>query len=596
MEKYCLATYQTKRLPTRDVWVGNIAIGSSHPIRIQSMITANTNDTQACVEQILRLNEKGCEMVRLTVQGKKEAANLENIKNALINKGYDIPLIADIHFYPPAALMVADFVDKVRINPGNFLDRRATFKKLTYTEQSYKDEIKRIEEGFLPLVEKCKKRNIALRIGTNHGSLSDRIMNYYGDTPEGMVISAMEYAEICRAHDFHNFLFSMKSSNPLVMIQAYRLLVHKMLEKGWDYPLHLGVTEAGEGEDGRIKSAVGIGSLLIDGLGDTLRVSLTEDPWEEVDPCKKLIDLAQEYQQKKSRPFTEKKRNPFSIDKRPKFNYPFHPDGTIFLCATNYRKDDLHKIEADTLLFPSLPSKDVRERLPEKISLFVEKVIDEHKSLILPFSKEGSFLQKPFGLKIASRNLVDQIDKYKPDFLLLSPENDPIHETRAICEQIEEKIPRILAFKDSDLTATSCEYGSLLCDHLADGICILGDSSILTRQDLSFSILQACRMRSNKTEFISCPSCGRTLFNLQEVSRRIREKTDHLPGVKIAIMGCIVNGPGEMADADFGYVGSKPGKIDLYIGKTCVKRGIDSAHADEELISLIKSEGKWVNP
>ena len=457
------------RWKTRVVNVGKVGIGGENPVRIQSMTTSDTRDVKATVDQVLRLEDAGCEIVRITVQGKKEAEACEKIKNELIGHNCNIPLVADIHFYPPAAMLVADFVDKIRINPGNFADTRAIFKKIEYTDSLYSNELLKIEEKFSPLVEKCKKRGIAIRIGTNHGSLSDRIMNRYGDTSYGMVESAFEFARVCRKLDYHNFLFSMKASNPLVMIHANRLLVAEMVKIGWNYPLHLGVTEAGNGEDGRIKSAVGIGSLLLDGLGDTIRVSLTEDPWAEIDPCKRIIKFAKE---------------------RSKLRLP----------------------QIDTLMPSPL--------------------------------KEGSVILKA------------KYDVSAEDLVILA----------------------------------SMELGSQLINGLANGVEI---DSHHKSKDFELNLLQACRIINFKTDFIACPGCGRTLFDLQSVTNRIKEKTGHLPGVKIAIMGCIVNGPGEMADADFGFVGSRPGKIDLYVGKTCVEKNIDFIDAETKLINLIKSHGKW---
>ena len=479
------------RWKTRVVDVGGVGIGGENPVRIQSMTTSNTRDVKATIDQILRLQDAGCEIVRVTVQGKKEAEACGEIKNELVRLGCDIPIVADIHFYPPAALLVADFADKVRINPGNFVDNRAVFKKIEYTDETYISEVEKIEEVFLPLIEKCKKRGIAMRIGTNHGSLSDRIMNRYGDTPHGMVESAFEFARLCRKYDYHNFLFSMKASNPLVMIRAYRLLVAEMIKIGWNYPLHLGVTEAGNGEDGRIKSAVGIGTLLLGGFGDTIRVSLTEDPWAEIDPCKRLIKFAKE---------------------RSKLRLP-------------------------TVDAPLLTPRKMVENAP---------IIEEFSREVLEKSDAPVILKAKY--QVSAEDLV------------------------------------ILA---------SMELGSYLIDGLANGIIV---DSHHKSENFEKSILQACRMLSFKTDFIACPGCGRTLFELQAVTNRIKEKTGHLPGVKIAIMGCIVNGPGEMADADFGYVGSKMGKIDLYVGKTCVQRGIDFADADTKLIELIKAHGKWVEP
>lgn len=485
------------RRKTREVKVGGIGIGGDNPIRIQSMTTSPTKDVDATIEQVMRLSDVGCEIARITVQGKKEAESAEKIKSGLLAKGYTIPLVADIHFYPPAAMMVIDFVDKVRVNPGNYVDNRAVFKAIEYSAETYFKELEKIEAGFSPLVLKTKMLGKAMRIGTNHGSLSDRIMNRYGDTPDGMVESALEFARICRKLDFHDFCFSMKASNVLVMVEAYRKLVRAMDGLGWDYPLHLGVTEAGDGEDGRVKSAMGIGSLLLDGVGDTIRVSLTEDPWEEIEPCKQLVKLAEE----KAR------------------------------LGLGDRYDRTHKV--------ILP----KDSLPNgawTVNLKGDKVREGRRM----------FRDGPDG----------------PMILKWDEEEGPDHLIRA-----------------------SAELGSLLIDGIGDGIKGLSE-------DLTLKILQASRLHMSKTEFIACPGCGRTLFNLQKVTERIRAKTGHLPGVKIAIMGCIVNGPGEMADADFGYVGSKTGMIDLYVGKECVEKGIDELEADSRLIELIKKHGMWVPP
>ena len=517
------------RRKTREIQVGKVGIGGDNPIRVQSMTTSNTRDVDATVDQILRLEQAGCEIVRVTVQGKKEAGACESIKNALAKRGCAIPLIADIHFYPPAALLVADFVDKIRINPGNFADRRAVFKTIEYDDATYMEELEKIEETFTPLVDKCKRLGRAMRIGTNHGSLSDRIMNRYGDTPAGMVESALEYARICHKQDYHNFLFSMKASNPKVMVETYRLLVSEMDKLGWDYPLHLGVTEAGDGEDGRIKSAIGIGSLLIDGMGDTIRVSLTEDPWEEIAPCKELVTFAEKFTGTSF---------PLKLGKRfvrEDSSGTLHRDGSVLLEAD---PDVIHIHGGDPSTW---------------------KILLEQPTPYVLFS-------------------ADQL----------------LHEGRAFFRWIREAkldLPVILK-QDEPLTPISgvIELGALLLDGLGEGICIP------CPEELGYKLLQACRMRATSTEYIACPGCGRTLFNLQEVTARIRSKTAHLPGVKIAIMGCIVNGPGEMADADFGYVGSRTGKVDLYVGKTCIERDIDETEADERLIALIKVYDRWIEP
>ncbi|MCH9611041.1 MAG: 4-hydroxy-3-methylbut-2-en-1-yl diphosphate synthase (ferredoxin) [Chlamydiales bacterium] len=563
-----------KFFESRVVMVGNVAVGGKNPIRIQSMTTTDTRDAQATADQIIKLADAGCEIARVTVQGKREAAACEQIKNLLVQRGYSIPLVADIHFYPPAAMMVADFCDKVRINPGNFVDKRASFKQIDYDDHSYAAELQKIEEKFSPLVEKCKGLKRALRIGTNHGSLSDRIMNRYGDTAKGMVESALEFGRICRAHDFHNVIFSMKASNTAVMTHAYRLLVEKMMELGWDYPLHLGVTEAGEGEDGRVKSAIGIGSLLLDGLGDTIRVSLTEDPWHEIPPCKELATFV-------------RKRDHLAITfPRRKVSNPLHRDGAVVL------KLSLSEVESDSFfadLGCSLQFGAIK-REPASVDGVIADF--EHPKLerlkaagIAVFTEPTIFTEDP---KTWNRDV--PIAFYKPSQFEGGP----------ILKWIQGRdFPLILHFsyeqKDPTLRAAA-EMGSLLLDGLGEGICLESKQPLAKRRQLAFSILQGARMRSSKTEFISCPGCGRTLFNLQEVAAKIREKTEHLIGVKIAIMGCIVNGPGEMADADFGYVGSRPGMIDLYVGKECVERNIPMEQSCEKLVELIKKYDSWVEP
>ena len=581
MTRYCESISQIIRWKTREVKVGSVGVGGNNPIRIQSMTTSNTRDAEATAAQIMKLSDMGCEIARITVQGKKEAESCEAIKNLLVQRGYSIPLVADIHFYPPAALLVAEFVDKVRINPGNFVDRRASFKTIEYDDAAYAREIQRIEEGFSPLVEKCKRRRVAMRIGTNHGSLSDRIMNRYGDSPMGMVESALEFARVCRKLDYHDFIFSMKASNPVVMIQAYRLLVAEMMRLGWNYPLHLGVTEAGEGEDGRIKSAMGIGALLMDGLGDTIRVSLTEDPWQEIDPCRRLVRFAEERLGKGIEPFTEKQRDASAIVRR-KIEKPLHPDGAVLLKA---EESDLFHLEsfegADAVWFDNIPDSPV-------IDVLREKGLRIYATSDLTLIDGGLF----------------PLDAPRPEWILFKPSLSPIHETRRLIDDLKERgldIPVLLCLQISDdpedaVIRAGVEAGALLCDGLGDGICILGNMPLEARKKMSFNLLQGARMRMSKTDYISCPGCGRTLFHLQDVARSIRERTLHLAGVKIAIMGCIVNGPGEMADADFGYVGSKPGKIDLYVGKTCVERDIDFADAVDKLVALIASHGKWVEP
>ena len=600
--RYCTSTFRTERWKTREVMVGNIAVGGSHPIRIQSMTSSKTRDVEATVEQIMRLSDVGCEIARVTVQGKKEAEACEHIKNQLLQAGYTIPVVADIHFYPPAAMLVIDFVDKVRINPGNYLDKRACFKVLEYTDETYAQELERVEENFAPLVLKSKELGRAMRIGTNHGSLSDRIMSRYGDTPAGMVASAIEYAEVCRKYDFHDFMFSMKSSNPQIMIQAYRLLVAKMIELGWDYPLHLGVTEAGEGEDGRIKSAIGIGALLVDGLGDTIRVSLTEDPWHEINPCRRLVAFAEGCQGRGVEPYKKinecDKKSPVAAPE----SIPFHRDSSVGLCVT---AEDL---AAEDFL-KTLGCKPSSKRWAKDIATvdFI-KVLSTSSTISTLQELNIGVLPNDPSIAVIEDEAEAQwevLKETKPTLVLLRPKKSGrVQYARKFfnwCRGWECDVPIILNFVyDGDwediILQASAECGALLCDGFGEGLMLEGPYALVSLRELSFSILQGCRKRTVKTEFISCPSCGRTLFNLQEVSARIRKLTGHLPGVKIAIMGCIVNGPGEMADADFGYVGSKPGKVDLYVGKTCVERGIDHTEADIRLVELIKAHGCWMEP
>lgn len=633
--RYCESISKTKRWHTRVVMVGNVGVGGDNPVRIQSMTTSDTRDVQATVDQIKRLADVGCEIARVTVQGMKEADACEQIKNQLVQAGYMIPLVADIHFFPPAALRVADFVDKVRVNPGNFVDKRATFRVIEYNDASYAEELERIDEKFSPLVLKCKSLKRSMRIGTNHGSLSDRIMNRFGDTPQGMVESALEFARVCRKYDYHDFMFSMKASNPLVMVLAYRLLVAEMMKLGWDYPLHLGVTEAGEGEDGRVKSAMGIGALLLDGLGDTIRVSLTEDPWYEIEPCKRLVAFAEHYESLSGVKLFEEKHRDIEHISRTTVILPsdlaFHRDGTVVLsvnekqilsddffqqigCDVQLGQPKLKRDSADILWVESSLSDKALQKLRQLkeigVSLLSTHLLDCSEQII-PLGQaaiSAKFSLRPVqakGILVTSEEDWKPLIELAPSFIIIKPAHaNRFQYARSFFEWMRSSgltCPVILCAEyqgdTEDLTLQSAsELGALLSDAMGDGIALQGDYPLGQLRKLSFSILQAARMRTTKTDFISCPSCGRTLFNLQDVTARIRARTAHLPGVKIAIMGCIVNGPGEMADADFGYVGSKPGKIDLYVGKTCVEKGIDFADADDRLVALIKEHGRWEEP
>ncbi|MQM09920.1 hypothetical protein Taro_042804 [Colocasia esculenta] len=639
-QKYCESIHNTVRRKTRTVMVGNVGIGSDHPIRIQTMTTSDTKDVKATVDEVMRIADKGADLVRITVQGKKEADACFEIKNTLVQRNYNIPLVADIHFAPPIALRVAECFEKIRVNPGNFADRRAQFEKIEYTEDDYQKELEHIEEVFSPLVEKCKKYGRAMRIGTNHGSLSDRIMSYYGDSPRGMVESAFEFARICRKLDFHNFVFSMKASNPVIMAQAYRLLVAEMYVHGWDYPLHLGVTEAGEGEDGRMKSAIGIGTLLQDGLGDTIRVSLTEPPEQEIDPCRRLANLGMEAAnlQKGVVPFEEKHRHYFDFQRRNgqlpvqkegeevDYRGVLHRDGSVLMSVS------LDKLQTPEVLYKSLgtklvigmPFKDLAtvdsillRQLPPvddvDSRLALKRLIDISMGVLTPLSEQ---LTKPLPNAIVLVNLKELTSgayKLLPEGsrLAVSIRGDEPYQELDILKDAKDvtlllhnvlltdkKISRVHAARRDDVViGAGSNAGALLVDGLGDGVLLEApDQDFDFLRNTSFNLLQGCRMRNTKTEYVSCPSCGRTLFDLQEISAQIRERTSHLPGVSIAIMGCIVNGPGEMADADFGYVGGAPGKIDLYVGKSVVKRGIAMEHATDALIQLIKDHGRWVDP
>lgn len=582
---------------TRSVSVGKLQIGSEHPIRIQSMTTSDSRDVEATVSQIIRLADAGCELVRLTVQGIKEAEGCEKIKESLLRQGYEIPLAADIHFFPAAALRAADFIEKIRINPGNYSDRRATFKTILYDDLSYATEIEKIEERFAPLVQKCKQLHRAMRIGTNHGSLSDRILNRYGNTPLGMVESALEFAQICRKYEYHNFLFSMKSSNPLVMMEAYRLLVARMDAMNWDYPLHLGVTEAGAGQEGRVKSAIGIGALLLEGIGDTIRISLTEDPWHEVDPCRRLIEFVNSSPLSLPSTSSRQIRFPEGIS--------LHRDGSVCVGISSDAPDLFEQIGCK-------PGPQLTKSTADLVHLggnsnpVLEKLGITTLAASLPLVSLTQIAQAPlpFALQISDEDPSEweKLLSYSPALLCFSPHKDRIEKTRKFFDwlcQHQCTQPLLLRFSYTCSTEdlpiqAAAECGTLLCNGIGEGLWLEGPYSTSSLRILSFQILQACRKRSFQTDFISCPGCGRTLFNLQEVTKEIQARTSHLPGVKIAIMGCIVNGPGEMADADFGYVGSKPGKIDLYVGKQCVEKDIESSVAADRLIALIQAHGRWV--
>ena len=676
MELYCESIRDYRRLKTREVRVGNLLLGNGNPVRVQTMTTTDTMDTMATVEQTIRCIKAGAELVRITAPSKKEAENLLNIKNELNSRGYYVPLVADIHFTPNAAEIAARIVEKVRVNPGNYVDKKK-FEQIDYTDAEYAEEIDRIRERFTPLVNICKQYGTAMRIGTNHGSLSDRIMSRYGDTAMGMVESAMEFLRIARSEDYHQVILSMKSSNPIVMVQAYRLLInHMMNEFGECYPLHLGVTEAGDGEDGRIKSAIGIGTLLEDGIGDTIRVSLTEDPELEIPVCLDIVKRygANEESEKVNSidivsaatgfnvgfklpysPFEYKRRETFGVNnighkhvpvviadlsKIEKIT-PAHLQSVGYSYDNTTDKWTISDMAAD-YIFTGNQLLDFA--LPGTVKVIVYPAtwdLAGDKKSYFPIFEDSGYVNATS--KSDELNFV-MIDCFSDgvalnNFTYLDPlANDPavviclsstnkgaMKSVRLMLIELMRRgiqNPVVLitdsnwSTADEHLVHFATETGALLLDGMGDGIC-LGMSSEAHKNaanivvsgrnyisnasveqfinNTAFSILQATRTRISKTEYISCPSCGRTLFDLQETTAKIRSVTNHLKGVKIAIMGCIVNGPGEMADADFGYVGSGIGKITLYRGKEVVKRNIDSAIAVDELISLLKESEAWVD-
>ncbi len=679
MKPYGVSLEKYTRLQTREVKIGDLRMGNGHPILVQTMTTTDTMDTQATVEQSIRCIEAGAQLVRITAPSKKEAENLQNIKDELRKRGYNTPLVADIHFTPNAAEIAARIVEKVRVNPGNYVDKKK-FEQIDYTDAEYQEEIERIRERFSPLVKICKEHGTAMRIGTNHGSLSDRIMSRYGDTANGMVESAMEFLRIARSLDYHNIVLSMKSSNPQVMVQAYRLLIaHMEQEFGECYPLHLGVTEAGDGEDGRVKSAAGIGTLLEDGIGDTVRVSLTEDPEFEIPVCKDLVKryqpitttktfddgyptpdnsklLAEEIEEATKNlysPFAYQRRKTFAVDNIGEKHVPVviadlskvEKITIETLQSIGYTYDEvtdkwnISDGAADYIFTAEMP---VNFALPGTLKVIQyanawNAAADKEK--YFPIYGAEEFVQataKSNRINFVMLDCFSELTAISETKYLDALANDP---TVVLClsstnknamQSMRKMFVELLLRKienpvvlicdshwqtaDEHLIHYSTECGALLLDGFGDGICLgmrpasyamaaqnssgrnyLSNSSVEQFiNSTAFSILQATRTRISKTEYISCPSCGRTLFDLQETTAKIRNVTNHLKGVKIAIMGCIVNGPGEMADADFGYVGSGPGKITLYKGKEVVKRNLDAAIAVDELINLIKESDAWV--
>jgi (E)-4-hydroxy-3-methylbut-2-enyl-diphosphate synthase len=635
------------------------------------MATTNTADVDASIEQIIRCADKGFDLVRITVQGKREANAAMKIREGLFKKGYDIPLCADMHFQPKVALMVADAVEKIRINPGNFADGRKDFEDHVYeSEDDYVKEREYLFDAMLPLVQKCNDLNRAMRIGTNHGSLSSRVLSFYGDTPRGMVESAIEFADICRSQDYHNFVFSMKASNPLVMVQSYRLLAAEQYRLGWDYPLHLGVTEAGEGEDGRMKSAIGIGTLLADGIGDTIRVSLTEDPEFEYEPCNRLAEMAEARlathpdagaRQKATKMYTDtrdittfsrrkgkvlEKKEEESVDASgflndngsvisvvtpdmlTKENIPYLYAGLGCKTAVGMPFKDI--ATSDSIYLPTVPptsdtdARTALRRLAE-VSVGLVAPVSELEKDPLPnaialmdledaIAKKGELPTGAIRLAVTVNgdeddDVLKQIKTLDPAMIFLNtkPTISNLHGSRRVFEVLKSEGIETSVIHHYQTTAEDSNelaleigtrIGALLVDGAGDGVMVEDATgknkfSLDFLRKTSFSLLQGCRMRSVKTEFVSCPSCGRTLFDLQETTAKITEATGHLPGVTVAVMGCIVNGPGEMADADFGYVGTVPGKIDLYYGKEVVRKNVEEERACEELVDLIKEYGMW---
>lgn len=638
-QPYSLSLTRYKRIPSLEVKIGDVPVGGNNPIRIQSMTTTDTMDTEGTIAQTIRMVESGCEYVRITAPSLKEAENLKNIREGLHKQGIKVPLIADIHFTPNAAELAARIVEKVRVNPGNYADKKK-FETIEYTDESYQAEIDRIYKRFSPLVKICKEYGTAMRIGTNHGSLSDRILSRYGDTPHGMVESAFEFIRICEDHNYHQLVISMKSSNTQVMVQAYRMLMQRMLENGRVYPLHLGVTEAGEGEDGRIKSAVGIGTLLMDGIGDTVRVSLTEAPEFEAPVAKYIVDTCTHQSSTEEIPSIDQPfYNPFEFHRRDSnsvINIGGHqlprviasPDQTLM------QESDLSSFGH---LFNPIPDKwsmdeqgadwvfqqdsPIPFMLPNGLKAIYPYKLWKHlknqESTAPLFSNPDEWNQAEtvhregdIFLEIRPENFTQWMETQASGVRILNPgKQHPLYTWRYWISEMTQagiKDPIVLRYlveppEGEYLTEearhqiyASCMTGALFIDGLADGLWLeKGDAR---HNRISFGILQASRLRMTRTEYISCPSCGRTLFDLMETTAMIRSRTEHLKGVKIGIMGCIVNGPGEMADADYGYVGSGPGVISLYRGQEMVEKAIKTEFAVDKLIELIQEDGRWVEP
>jgi (E)-4-hydroxy-3-methylbut-2-enyl-diphosphate synthase len=670
---YCGNPFFWQRRITREVKVGGVGVGGDNPIRVQTMLISDTMKTEACVNEAIPIIEAGCEILRITAPSINDSRNLKNIVGELRKRGYSTPVVADIHFVPAAAMEAALWCEKIRINPGNYADRKK-FATREYSDDQYAEELERLEKAFTPLVLKCKELGRAMRIGTNHGSLSDRIMNRYGDTPLGMVESALEFVRVCRKNDYHEIILSMKASNPKVMIEAYRLLVARMGQEGpdWNYPLHLGVTEAGEGEDGRIKSAIGIGALLEDGIGDTVRVSLTEDSVHEIPVCQELVkkyNVLWEQQRKGELPVRPaihvvETRDPFAYTRRPTPEYFIgelrlrlgkdHPQRVELPVPLTARIGDIQRIttaEPDTfaeiLQFPVKTMADIGKIAalkPELRKRHIHTPIAvklDGAEVTLPVTDVAEKINVPYDGKEDVTALLTNTAELTVQFdvmgdspeqfanhcatlagvLNLFPKNqvvlavghagglDVIAAYRILAATLDQRglnLPilirdrvssqRVRHAQQNVLIAASTHIGALICDGIGDAVEVTGEDNLLKSVKLAYNILQAAGARTFKTDYVACPSCGRTLFDLQTVTARIKSRTSHLKGVKIAVMGCIVNGPGEMADADFGYVGTAPGKISLWVGKTQVKQHIPEDQAVDELITLIKEHGKWMDP
>ncbi|MCS7047841.1 MAG: (E)-4-hydroxy-3-methylbut-2-enyl-diphosphate synthase [Verrucomicrobiae bacterium] len=665
--RYCPNPFFWQRRRTREVRVGHIGIGGDNPIRVQTMLISDTMNTEACVREAIPIIEAGCEILRITTPSVEDARNLKNIVGELRRRGFNTPIVADVHFVPAAALEAAEWCEKVRINPGNYADRKK-FVVREYTDAEYEQELERLDKAFTPLVLKLKQLGRALRIGTNHGSLSDRIMNRYGDTPLGMVESALEFVRICRRHNYHDIVLSMKASNPKVMIEAYRLLVARLEEEGpdWNYPLHLGVTEAGEGEDGRIKSAVGIGALLEDGLGDTVRVSLTEDSVNEIPVCWELVrkyNALWEQQRRGQRPEPPRIE---VIELRDPFQYNRRPTHETVIGGLRLGRDHPPRVELPLPLTATVGdiqrvTTNEKDTFAEILQFRVQSPADLDRLAQLKPQLRAAHIYTPIAVTLdsadATLSVWDVADKVNIPFsgsedlsrVLSAAENrcvqidlcaqSPQHLVET-CRQLQRLLSRypytpvILAVRRAEgldviaahrvlaahadrhpmllrdrlessepvpeqagpVLRSSTIVGSLLCDGIGDLVEVTALDEPLANVKLAYNILQAAGCRSFKTDYVACPSCGRTLFDLQTVTARIKARTSHLKGVKIAVMGCIVNGPGEMADADFGYVGTAPGRVSLWVGKQQVKQHIPEDQAVDELIALIRQHGKWIDP